>query len=113
MDYSKIRLLMVQRKFNESQLAREIGMSQPGLKATLNNGTMRVDTLEKICNVFDIPVSYFFEEGEDKKKPCRECTKCKAQLELLKELLDEKDKEIARLNQQLGRKSGTADSAVA
>jgi transcriptional regulator with XRE-family HTH domain len=113
MDYSKIRLLMSQRKFNESQLAKEIGMSQPGLKSTLNNGTMRVDTLERLCSVFDVPVSYFFEEGEDKKKPCRECTKTKAQLELLKELLNEKDRQIANLNQELGRKLGTRGNEVA
>jgi len=113
MDYSKIRLLMVQRNFSARKLAREIGMSDVGFNTMMEKQTMKVEYLERLCDVFNVSVSYFFGEEENGRKTCRECHKKDAKLELLKELLDEKEKEIARLNQELGRKVGTEDGKVA
>jgi transcriptional regulator with XRE-family HTH domain len=94
-------------------MAKEIGMSQPGFVASLNNESLTVKNLEKLADVFNVPVSYFFEDGNEEKKPCRECDKIEAKLEILKELLYEKEREIAKLNRELGRNLGTGDSEVA
>lgn len=114
MDYSKIRVLMMQRNFSLRNMARTIGVSDSGFKSMMERDTMTIQTLEKISQVFDVPITYFFDDSTTgKKKPCPECIKCNAQLDLLKQQLTEKEKELKELYKEMGRKLGTQGKASA
>jgi transcriptional regulator with XRE-family HTH domain len=44
-------------------LCSQIGMTEQGFATSLKNQTLKIETLEKIAKIFDVPLSYFF--GED------------------------------------------------
>lgn len=108
MDYSKLRVLMSQKNFTDKKLSELVGVSDTGLRQMMNRSTMRIDVLEKISEVLEVPVVYFFQDDPDAKKftlkKCNECEKMKGKVELLKELLEKKDAELKRLYEKNGRK---------
>jgi transcriptional regulator with XRE-family HTH domain len=100
---------------NQKLLADSIGMTIQGLSKNIRSRTMKVDTLEKIALYFRKPIIYFFDENESINEAndpaqkyiltrCERCDKYLAQTELLKELLDKKDKQISELNREIGKK---------
>ena len=99
MNYEKIEQLIKKENLTQNKAAAAFGMSSPGFKEMLDNKTMKVETLEKIAKYFNVPVSYFFEDGEKLtpsqvpdlpvdivKEPYTVCRLC-----------NEKDKRIAEL----------------
>lgn len=61
MDYSKIKLLLTEKKISFTELASKIGMSRHGLYAAINNKTLSIVTLEKISDELGVPVTIFFD----------------------------------------------------
>jgi len=47
------------------QLAENIGMTKGGLYAAIENNTLSVKTLEKIAEVFNVPITSFFEDDSN------------------------------------------------
>lgn len=43
--------------------AKKVGMSHVGMKNALDNGTMNLRNLIKICEYFEKPIEYFFTEN--------------------------------------------------
>lgn len=64
LNYQKIIDLMKKEKLSMRALADILGMTGTGLGDSINNKTLKVDTLEKIANRFGLPVAYFFDEME-------------------------------------------------
>jgi transcriptional regulator with XRE-family HTH domain len=62
---SKINLLLTIKKVTVRKLASEIGVSEVGLHNMLKSGSMKVETLTKIAECLDVPLSYFFEDSEN------------------------------------------------
>lgn len=60
----KIKEICSEKRMTIPQLAEKIGMSK-GFYTTLKNNTLRVDTLLKIAEVLEVPVSTFFEDEND------------------------------------------------
>ncbi len=58
----KIRELCSERKVSLKELSSRVDITQNGLQSILNNNTTSIDTLLKICNYFNVPIGYFFEE---------------------------------------------------
>ncbi|WP_372934415.1 hypothetical protein [Mariniphaga sediminis] len=91
-------------------LADGIGMSLHGLNLTLKNKRLTVETLEKIAAYYKKPISYFFGESEYMSNSTDEhlhvndksLSKLIAKLELLGEILKEKEKNIEELNREIG-----------
>ncbi len=108
MDYSRLRVLMTQRNFNDKKLSELVGVSDTGLRQMMNRATMRIDVLEKISEVLEVPIIYFFQDDQDAKKytvkKCFECEKLKGKIEVLKELLDKKDQELKKFYEKNGKK---------
>lgn len=65
MIYSKIKTLITDRNITVPQLADKIGMTKGGLYAAIEKNTLSVKTLEKIAEVFDVPITSFFEDEND------------------------------------------------
>lgn len=57
----KLKKLLKERSMTQGQLCEKIGVTQDGLKKMIDNDTMKVKTLEQICEVLDVQVSYFIE----------------------------------------------------
>ena len=52
-----------------SSLSKEIGMSQVGLKQSIDRKSLRIDKLEKISDKIGVPIYMFFEDLNNKSKP--------------------------------------------
>ena len=53
MNYSTLKELLTQKRINIPALAKEIGMSKPGLYLAIDKERLTVDNLEKIAKVLD------------------------------------------------------------
>jgi len=62
MNYNKIRDLMKEKKVTAAFLSRKIKMSVLGFNKSLSNESMKIEVLEKIALILEVPVSYFFDE---------------------------------------------------
>jgi DNA-binding Xre family transcriptional regulator len=54
MKYELIKKVMAIKKVSTSSLCKELNMTDHGYRAMMRNKTMKVDTLEKICNLLKI-----------------------------------------------------------
>jgi len=63
---NKIRELQKKKNLTLENVAKGIGMTRPGFTEMLNSGDMKVSTLRKIADFFEVDIVYFF-EGESKK----------------------------------------------
>lgn len=59
MIYSKINIICKIKGTTVVELSEKIGMTK-NFYRTMRNKSLRVDTLEKICEVLDVPIEYFF-----------------------------------------------------
>ena len=59
---NKIKNLMDVRKLTYEELANLIDMSRTGFHGAIQKGDLKVSTLNKIAKVFEVPITYFFEE---------------------------------------------------
>lgn len=74
---SRLKKLAETRRGGLRKVAADIGMSEPNLHRCINNNEIKCSDLEKICNLFDVPISYFFDEEftpiePKKRKSCGE-----------------------------------------
>ena len=63
---NRIRDLISDNKLTIKGFATKIGMSEPGLHNNLSSSDMKVSTLQKIADYFDVPITYFFEDIDTK-----------------------------------------------
>jgi transcriptional regulator with XRE-family HTH domain len=69
LNYNKLKELLTQKRINVPALAKEIGMSKPGLYLAIDKERLTVDTLEKIAIALEVPVTVFFETSlQDKEQ---------------------------------------------
>ena len=62
----KIKNLVKQKNLIYEDFAKKIGKSKPTVVNYFNKKSkIDIDTIEKIAEVLDVPVSYFFEDGEN------------------------------------------------
>lgn len=118
MDYSKLEKLRDNEK-NLKLFAKKIGMTEQGVSKMLTNRTITVERLEHICMVYRVPIlSFFTENNNELNEPSAEygtgkCARLEAKLEMLLDMLREKDEEIAKLNRELGGKDNPKKTGAA
>lgn len=102
MDHTKIKELADKQKLSIKQLCKQIDITDVGLAKMIKNNSLKVTILEKIANVLQVPVSYFFDDSlstdpatlkktEKTESPAallKENEVLKAQNELLREMVD-------------------------
>ena len=64
MNYSLIRNKIEQKGFTYKFFLEQIGMTRQGFEPAIINETVSAKVLMKMSEVLDVPVSYFFDEGE-------------------------------------------------
>ncbi len=95
----KLKKALKDKGMTQGELCEKIGMTPNGLKKMIDLGTTRVDTLESICKVLDVPITYFLDIEIPKPAP----------VGLWKRLVDEATEEAKKwkyrayeLEEQLG-----------
>ncbi|MDA3943676.1 MAG: hypothetical protein PF694_09080 [Bacteroidetes bacterium] len=99
------------------ELAKILGVSKAGWYWKMTRGTFTEEDFKKLSEHYEVPVSYFkyegiTEENEPKNKPTTkqsELDKVKYENQLLRELIDKKDKELERLNREIGKLESKVD----
>lgn len=109
MNLIKIRELCETKDGGVKRLAEEIGMSEQNLHRCITLNKIQAGELEKIANIFDVPIGYFFDKdagssniniGHQVKgngnKVSGDITlsECQKEIAHLKELLVEKERTI-------------------
>jgi transcriptional regulator with XRE-family HTH domain len=62
--YNKIELLRKKKRISKTEFYEAIGMSTNGFLQMVENNSMKITTLQKIADVLGVPMSFFFEDGE-------------------------------------------------
>ena len=94
MNYNKITEVLASNHLSVPQLALKIGMSKRGLYVGIKENSLRIDTLEKIAEALDVPVTVFFDEDQ--------IINSKSELELrgeIEKLKSENDLNIKRVKE--------------
>jgi len=58
----KIKILAREKKISIRALANELGMTEQGLQLLIRENSTKIDTLERIASILDVPVGVFFDE---------------------------------------------------
>jgi transcriptional regulator with XRE-family HTH domain len=61
----KIKELCKKHNMTLKELSEKIGLSQTGLQGIFKNNSTSIETLQKICQVFNVSVEYFFSPIEE------------------------------------------------
>ena len=64
---SKLKRALKEKKVSQKTLAANIGMSETGFVQMINNSSIKVETLERICEELGLPINYFFEDAQEVK----------------------------------------------
>lgn len=101
----KIKNILNQRQMTSKKFAQEIGFSEQGLIYAFKNNSMKIGTLIKMANVLQVPLTYFFEEGDLASLPAvavgKEQTTLPAEVEKYKKALKRERKERKAREEQL------------
>jgi len=69
-DFSeKLKKALKDKKLSQKALSQKIEMSEVGFSNMISNNSLKVETLEKICEVLDVPISYFLDIEPEKVEP--------------------------------------------
>ena len=63
---NRIRKLIDNKKITIREFAEKIGVSEPGIHNMFRTNDMKVSTLQKIADYFDVPITYFFDDIDTK-----------------------------------------------
>ena len=65
MNLDKIKQIAEKKGISIRKLAEVIEKTEQGLHSAIRNNTLKSIDLEKIAQILEVPISYFFEEGEN------------------------------------------------
>ena len=65
----KFKTALRQKGMTQGNLCERIGMTQDGIKKMIENETIKVKTLEQICEVLEVPITYFLDVEPEKVEP--------------------------------------------
>jgi plasmid maintenance system antidote protein VapI len=108
MDFKKIKEAAREKKMSITKLASLIGITPTGLHNLIRNQNCSVITLEKISSALEVSPLFWWNIEADQETSQR-LEYCRRELELLKEMIKDKDHMISILeknNQRYGEKYG-------
>ncbi len=64
MDYNRIKIELERKGVSVRDLCYQIDITEQGLHQMIRNKSMKIEILERISYVLDLPMSYWFSEQE-------------------------------------------------
>lgn len=68
----KLKKVLKEKGRSQKSLSMAIGMSEAGFVQMVNNNSIKVETLEKICTELDLPIAYFLDIELEIQKPVQD-----------------------------------------
>jgi transcriptional regulator with XRE-family HTH domain len=65
MNYNKLKEEIKLKKFTIEEIASKIGMTRTGLQLAFKEDTLKIVTLEKISEILNLPVYYWFVDSDN------------------------------------------------
>ncbi len=99
----RIKQLLAEKRISKTKLAQMVGMTKIGIDGVIAGSNVRAGNLEKIADVFQLPLDYFFEREVEiiipKSEPAEVLSEAeeislRKENEMLKKLIDEKERLI-------------------
>lgn len=100
----RIKQLLAEKRISKTKLAQMVGMTKIGIDGVIAGSNVRAGNLEKIADVFQLPLDYFFEreveviipKSDDPEEVLSEAEEIslRKENEMLKKLIDEKERLI-------------------
>lgn len=111
MDYTKLTLLIANNRIKVKEIAAVLGVTVQGYYYKIQHQSITLEDVIKLAKFFNVPTSYFSINDDDEIVKLEnnsgefgsEVAKLKAQIEILKEILKDKEKIITQLNREIGR----------
>ena len=97
-----IRTLCEERKMTMRELARRIGRDESTIQSAIRRGTTNTKTIEKIAEVLDVPVGYFFDSEPSRGPKMKQLPENEETINYLKQILAEKERTIKILMAERG-----------
>lgn len=106
MNLSRINTRVVEKKISKTALAKAIDVSPQGLNKMIARNDCMISDLLKISKILDVDIFYFFQDEIKISMACEPSVTYgkQAEMELLKELLKEKDEIIQLQKEKLKQK---------
>jgi transcriptional regulator with XRE-family HTH domain len=96
MDYDLITTTCQLKNISLAELAKLIGASRSGIYMSMREKTMRIETLEKIAEVLEVPITVFF--GYDERYSAKESLE---RINYLRKMLKESSDSITKLKNKI------------
>ncbi len=64
MNYGKIKLELTQRGIEIKEFCKDLGISEQGFHQMIRNRSMRVEVLESISRILQLPITFWFDDNE-------------------------------------------------
>lgn len=110
----RIKQLLAEKRISKTKLAQMVGMTKIGIDGVIAGSNVRAGNLEKIADVFQLPLDYFFEreveviipKSDNPEEVLSEVEEMSLQkeVEFLKKIISEKERFIQYLLAQNERK---------
>ena len=98
-----IRTLCEERKITMRELARQIGRDESTIQSAIRRGTTNTKTIEKIAEVLEVPVGYFFDtDPVVGSRTVAALPENEETINYLKQILEEKERTIRILMAKQG-----------
>lgn len=97
-----IRTLCEERKITMRELARRIGRDESTIQSAIRRGTTNTKTIEKIAEVLEVPVGYFFDSKPVIADKSKNLPENEETISYLKQILEEKERTIRILMAKQG-----------
>lgn len=103
----RIKDILLEKRMTITGLARIVGMTKTGMNGVISGSNVRAGNLEKIADVFQLPIDYFFDrkveiiyqKGEEtiEALPEADVISLQREVEFLKKMISEKERFIQYL----------------
>ncbi len=57
----KLKNALKEKHMTQGDLCNKLGITQNGLRKMIDNNSMKIETLEQICKILELPMSYFLD----------------------------------------------------
>ncbi|MBQ7941118.1 MAG: helix-turn-helix transcriptional regulator [Muribaculaceae bacterium] len=97
--------IIEQKKLIKKEIAKQIGITPVYFSAIMRKDSIDAELLERICKAISVSPAYFFDDYTENKNVIGDVSISQGEVDLLKSMLEEKERTIKILMQAKGFES--------